>query len=155
MCDCQLRSWVVAGRGRHLLAEITCPPGYEELSGVVEFTATALREDSGDFTGAPLVARMTPGVRLTPTFGAPRPERIEADYRISVSQARCLMRDRVYSARYVLLGPNSNSAMRAALESCGLALPDSVLNRGGALDDFPGVRMDPGQVLPEGGRPGA
>lgn len=152
-CNCELRSWVVAGRGRHLLLEIDCPAPLDDLDGVVEFTSAALREDydpARDPSGAPRVASMTRGVRLQPFLnrvGAPE-ERIEARWTVDADAARCLLRDRLFESRYALLGPNSNSAMAGALASCGLALPDGVLAGAGILGEFPGVDFDPGPEVP-------
>lgn len=150
VCSCELRSWVVAGRGRHVLLDIDCPPPFERLTGVVEFANTAFREDfdwTVDSHGMPRVARMTPGVRVRPIFpGAP--ERVEAKFEISAETAECLQRDRVFELGYFLLGPNSNSAMRAVCEGCGVNIPEHILISGGPLGDFPGVERAPGSELP-------
>ena len=126
VCDCELSSWVVAGRGRHLYLTIDCPEGFDELDGVVEFTSEALRRnytelrDASGALVAPRVARMTRGVRLRPVVGDPK-ERVEARWAITVAQARGLEADRVWVTPYVLIGANSNSAMASALRSAGLA----------------------------------
>lgn len=151
-CDCELRSWVVAGRGRHLLLEIDCPPALDDLDGVVEFTSAALRDDYDpalDASGAPRIARMTQGVRLEPFLARDQvDERIEARWSVSPQAAACLQRDRLFAAQYILLGPNSNSAMASALASCGLALPDAVVSGAGILGEFPGIDLNPGDELP-------
>jgi len=149
-CACELRSWVVAGRGRHLLLDIDCPPPNDHLTGVVEFANTAMREDFDwrrDPAGAPRIARMTPGVRVLPLLPNPH-ERVEARWSITPQTAACLARDRVFSETYFLVGPNSNSAMRAVCEECGVTLPDTVLAGGGVLGEFPGVERSPGQAIP-------
>jgi len=149
-CSCELRSWVVAGHGRHLLLDIDCPPPFEALTGVVEFANTAMREDfdwTRDPLGAPRIARMTPGVRIRSALGE-APERVEARWTLSPSVAACLQRDRVFAFAYFLVGPNSNSAMRAACESCDVHLPEAVLTSGGLLGEFPGVERSPGDELP-------
>lgn len=152
-CECELRSWVVAGRGRHLLLEIDCPEPLGELDGVVEFTSAALRSDydaSLDRSGAPRIARMTRGERLEPMLtraGQPA-ERSEARWTIDPATAACLQRDRLFAAQYLLLGPNSNSAMASMLTACGLALPDAVAAGAGILGEFPGIDLDPGEAIP-------
>lgn len=151
-CDCELRSWVVAGRGRHLYLEIDCPDGYADLDGVVEFTSEVMRRDYVARRGedgalvAPRVARMTPGVRLRPVVGDPK-ERPEARWSITPAQARVLRRDRVWGAPYVLIGANSNSAMAAALRAAGLELPERVRDGGGVFGEFPGIDLPLGEPL--------
>lgn len=153
-CRAELRSWVVAGRGRHLYLEIMCPEPYSEYSGRVEFTSVALRPDydfARDTSGMARVGRMRGG-HLGPSFAlAPPPDnRLEAVYVLSVEQARCLARDRVYSEPYVLLGSNSNAGLRRAFDECGVRLPEAVLASGGVLGEFPGLLSDVGpEVLPE------
>lgn len=155
VCDCELRSWVVAGRGRHMLLDIDCPDAFDDLDGVVEFTTAAYRDDydpARDQAEAPRIARMTRGVRLLP-FLAPAGggfpgERIEASWTIPLDAAQCLQRDRVFANRYALLGPNSNSAMAAVLGLCGLDAPDAVLQGAGVFGAFPGVDLDPGEEIP-------
>ena len=149
-CSCELRSWVVAGRGRHLLLDIDCPEPFERLSGVVEFASTDFRKDFDwtlDPLGMPRVARMTPGERIRPAFGEVG-ERVEARWDLSPETAACLQRDRVFTFAYFLIGPNSNSAMRATCEECGVTLPDAVLTSGGPLGVFPGVERSPGAEIP-------
>jgi len=146
----ELRSWVVAGWGRHLYLDITAPPPYEHLSGRVEFTTASLRLDyvqAQDATRIGRLARMTRGHHLAPIIAEPR-DRLELRFTITPAQARCLQRDRVFAAPYVLLGTNSNAAMRRALESCGCSIPLRVAHSGGALGAFPGINIDPGPELP-------
>ena len=143
-CDCELRSWIVAGKGRHLVLLIDCPDGFDELDGAVEFTSEALRADyvkRRDADGAlvaPRVVRMTRGVRLRPAVGDPV-ERHEASWSITVAQAEALQADRVWETPYALVGSNSNSAMVAALRGAGLEPPERVVFGGGVLGEFPGV----------------
>ncbi|MFG0274063.1 MAG: hypothetical protein ACF8QF_03290 [Phycisphaerales bacterium] len=153
-CECELRSWTVAGRGRHLLLEIDCPDEFDDLDGVVEFTTAAHRDDydwTRDQSGAPRIARMTRGVRLRPFLlpaGDNDPaERLEARWTITRDKAACLQRDRLFERQYILLGPNSNSAMAAVLDACGLDAPGHVRNGAGMLGEFPGVDMHPGAEI--------
>lgn len=132
-----------------MLLDLDCPPPFHHLSGVVEFANTAFRPDFDwtiDPLGIPRVARMTPGVRVRPIFPGTT-ERTEATFEISTRTAECLQRDRVYQLPYFILGPNSNSAIRAVCQSCGVTLPDAVLTRGGPLGDFPGVEQTPGDEV--------
>lgn len=152
-CTCEIRSWVVAGRGRHMFAKIDCPKGHDQLDTVVEFTTAAMRRDfvpPADITKSPpRVAKMNRGVRVRPALAQPD-NRLEATYQITPEQARELERDRVFRAPYVLIGRNSNSALRRALADIGLALPQRVLEGGGMLGEFPGVDLDPGdEVAPD------
>lgn len=150
-CACEVRSWVVAGRGRHMFARIDCPTEHDELDTVVEFTTAAMRRDfvaPPDLaTNPPRLARMNRGVRVRPAFAEPD-NRLEATYRVTADQARRLERDRVFDAPYVLVGRNSNSALRSALEDIGLTLPRRVLDGGGLLGEFPGVDLSPGPEIP-------
>ena len=150
MCDCELRSWVVAGRGRHLFIEIDCPPEFDSLDGVVEFANTAMRRDFDwtlDPDGAARNARMEIGERVFPPFGEPD-NRLEASFELPVNAALCLQRDRLYDSLYFILGPNSNSMMRAACESCEVELPEHILNGFGVFGEFPGIDMSPGDEIP-------
>lgn len=148
-CRAELRSWVVAGRGRHLFLVIDCPPPHQYLSGVVEFTTSEYRTDyigGVDEAHPPRLARLTPGRRLEPSFGSPE-DRLEAVWSITPEQAACLQRDRVWAAPYVLLGVNSNSAMAGACAECGIELPGHVVRDGGVLGAYPGVSLDVGPLL--------
>ena len=151
MCRGELKSWVVAGRGRHLFLEIACPTPNEALAGLVEFASTAVRRDFNwtlDPDGHPRVSRMEIGQRVLPAMAGPPDNRLEGVFEFSVEQAKCLLRDRLYTKPYFILGPNSNSAMRAACESCDFQLPDHVLNGGGVLGEFPGMEKSPGDEIP-------
>ncbi len=141
-CECELRSWVVAGRGRHLFISIECPDPYQELSTIVEFTSEALRpgfvEPVDPIEDPPRVATMTRGVRLMPLAGEPD-DRFEASYEITPEQAMCLQRVRYFEEPYILIGTNSNSGMRTACAECEITLPERVLESYGVLGEFPGV----------------
>ena len=169
MCECELKSWRVFARGRHLLVDIESPEGYEHMSGRVEFTKVSLRSD---YTGSPLggtrfarapLGRMTRDAVLTPIMmggdqsalsqAADRGpsgavERLEMTFSITVEQAEQLQRDRVWNTTYKLFGPNSNSGIRVALEEIGVELPTHVLQSGGALGEFPGVLSEVDEELP-------
>jgi hypothetical protein len=151
-CACQLRSWIVAGQGRHLYVDVDCPETRDDLDGVVEFTSTELRTDyraTDDPERDGRIARMTPGVRLEPVVGDGQ-ERVEAQWDLSVAQAEALQRDRLFALRYHLLGPNSNSAMRRVLLDAGVKLPAWMLDEGGPFGQFPGIGLEPGQEIPRG-----
>ena len=148
-CSCELRSWIVAGRGRHLLLEIDCPEPFDEFTGVIEFGAAMLRSDyqpPRDTQRANRLAMMLPGERVLPVFGS-GVERVEARWEITPEQAGALGRDRLFESQYVLLGANSNAAMRAILEDSGLDLPAHVAGGGGMLGEFPGVNIHPGAEI--------
>jgi hypothetical protein len=150
-CDVELRSWVVAGRGRHLYLSCDCPDGYEQLEDRIEFTSIALRWDFDAALatdGLHRIARMTRGANLGPVLGAPD-DRLEATWRLDTGTLACLQRDRAFALEYRLLGPNSNSGIRAVAEACGLALPPHVLSGGGMLGEFPGIELSPGDEVPE------
>ncbi len=151
ICNGQLRSWIVAGRARHLYLELNCPPPHERLSGRVEFTSAALRRDydaASDRSGPARLARMTPGRPLAPPSFSPPPDgRLEATYRLTPDQAAALQRDRVFDAPYVLLCTNSNAALRRVMESSGLTMPPRVLAGAGVTGEFPGIDCDPGNEV--------
>ena len=150
-CDVELRSWVVAGRGRHLYLECDCPDGYERFEDRIEFTSAALR---WDFDGSRVadavhrIARMTRGAHLHPVMHEPD-GRLEARWRLDIETVERLQADRVFAREYRLLGPNSNSGMRWVAEHCGVTLPQHVLSGGGMLGEFPGIEMDPGAEVPQ------
>lgn len=151
----ELRSWVVAGRGRHLYLDLFITPapseGVEARPLRVEFGSTAQRTDyraPDDFAKAGRISRMTPGVILQPIFGEPD-NRAEAEYWLTEAQVKQLTRDRVFALPYVLVGRNSNSAMARAMREAGLALPARVARGGGLLGEFPGIDLDPGPEIPQ------
>ncbi|MEO1130366.1 MAG: hypothetical protein AAFX05_11770 [Planctomycetota bacterium] len=155
-CALELRSWVVAGRGRHLYLQCECPEPHAHLSGRIEFTRASQRVDAQPTWPQPFdpIARMSPGVWLRPVLGSPR-DRLEAQYRVGPAQAAALQQDRVFSRAYRLLGPNSNSAIREVMEQVGLMLPRRVVSSGSMLGVYPGVHMDPGEASPPASRDGA
>lgn len=141
-CSCTLGSWRVMGRARHLYIDIDCPDEHAHLSGRVEFTTALNRRDYVPAPGVrPPLARMTRGHRLYPVWRSEDDygERVEAEFEITLGQARELQRDRVFLDTYSLLGPNSNTGVREAMEDTGLELPRRVLSGGGALGEFPGI----------------
>jgi hypothetical protein len=152
VCRAELRSWIVAGRGRHMYLQIIAPEPFGELSGRIEYTTLALRKDYDpwtDTTGKPRIGRMTPGRALGPlAFGPPADNRLEARYELTVAQARALQRDRIFTEIYALLGANSSSGLRRTMEDAGLRMPDHILRAGGAMGEFPGVEFDPGPEIP-------
>lgn len=147
LCRAELRSWVVFGRGRHLYLEIECPPPHGELSGRVEFTSVMIRDDyryTRDASGQPRVGAMRGGRVQPPSFAGPPDNRLEAMYQLTLEQVRRLRRDRVFEAAYMLVGPNSNAAMRRVTDECGVVLPPRVLGGIGLLGEFPGIDADVG-----------
>ncbi len=150
----ELRSWIVAGRGRHLYARIIPPEGAPEhiaaLADVVEYWSTAQRMQylaSGDPDRDGRIAKMPRGVRVRPMLAEPD-DRLEAVYEVTASQAMELQRDRMFESRYFLLGPNSTSGLRAAFEAAGLTLPQHVIDGRGILGEFPGVDLSAGAAIP-------
>ncbi len=149
ICRAKLRSFIVAGKGRHLYLLIDCPDEYDQYDGRVEYTTASMRSDyvaPNDRTGAARVAKMSAGRPLYPIIEN-ADDRMEAEFEITLDQAICLQQDRVFSERYVLLGTNSSSGLRFTLEDCGCELPSRIVNSGGMLGDFPGIDKDPGRVL--------
>lgn len=152
LCRVELRSWVVSRPhpGRHLYLMIECPPGYEHLNGRVEYTSAALRWDFrpvGDPAFGPRVARMSRGAILEPFFGDVNATRLEGLYIVTLEQAKCLQRDRMFSRQYDLLGPNSTSGLLAVLKDCGCPVPEHIARSTGWLSEFPGAEMPPGSEL--------
>ncbi|MEM1422720.1 MAG: hypothetical protein AAGH64_01830 [Planctomycetota bacterium] len=151
LCACVLGSWVVAGRGRHLHLDIDCPEEFDHLDGRIEFTSAALRSDYDPLAlepeSLPHLVRMTPGRRLYSPIDDPRP-RVEAEYTVDAATAAWMQRDIAFTTDYILLGSNSNSAMRAMLQAVGLEVPASVLAGNGYFGAFPGIDQDPGRELP-------
>ena len=54
----------------------------------------------------------------------------------------------MFAERYILLGPNSTSGLRAAFLAAGLDFPAHVLLGRGVLGEFPGVDLEPGAEIP-------
>lgn len=90
---------------------------------------------------------MRGGYIRPPEIAGPPDNRLEAMYDLTLEQVRCLWRDRVFEAVYVLIGANSNAAMRRVTSECGVALPARVLGGGGLLGEFPGVDADVGAEI--------
>lgn len=162
LCTCHLKSWIVIGEARHLFIEIETPPEYAHLAGRVEFTNTTLRADylhpedrprwrrSAAALAPGLIGKMSRGHHLGPILRPPDGdigERTEATWPITPAQALILQRDRVWNASYILLGPNSNTAARAALESIDLELPESLIAEA-REGRFPGLLMSLDEALP-------
>jgi len=149
LCRIEVRSFIVMGRGRHLYLLIDCPEGYDEFDGRVEYTSAAYRSDYSaptDRSGAARVAKMSAGRPLFPIIENAQ-DRLEGEFEVTLEQALCLQRDRVFRERYALLGTNSSSGLRRAMEKCDCELPDRVVGGGGMLGDFPGIDKDPGPVI--------
>lgn len=149
LCRVEVRSFIVMGRGRHLYLLIDCPEGYDQYDGRVEYTTAAYRADYSaptDRSGAARVAKMSAGRPLFPIIENAQ-DRLETEFEVTLEQAICLQQDRVFSERYALLGTNSSSGLRRAMELCDCALPDRIIGSGGMLGDFPGIDKDPGRVL--------
>lgn len=161
----ELRSWVVMGRGRHMFAEIIPPEARLEgtearrhevqwpadLPLIVEYWSTALRDNyaaPADAEKSERIARMQLGHRVKPGLVTPPDNRLEATYQVTLRQAKELARDRVFANRYFLLGPNSSSGLRAAMEQAGLRLPPNVTLSAGPLGEFPGIDLSPGRETP-------
>lgn len=159
----ELRSWRVAGQGRHLYLQIDAPTPFEHLRGRVEFTKISLRRDYtaprsqrrrgvgatllGPRFDAANLGRMSRGDHLLPVMPGDPADRLESDYTVTIDTARLLQQDLVFTAAYRLLGPNSNTGLRAAMERAGLELPARITDAGGPLGTFPGINADPGRPL--------
>lgn len=149
LCRAELRSFIVAGKGRHLYLLIDCPPGFDEYDGRVEYTTAAMRRDytpPEDRSGAARVAKMSAGHPLYPIIENAQ-DRFEAEFEITLEQAICLQQDRVFTKRYALLGENSSSGLRRTLELCDCEMPSRIVASGGIFGEFPGIDRDPGPVL--------
>jgi hypothetical protein len=147
----EIRSWVVAGQGRHMYALITPPPGRDDLATIVEYTGAFARKGYSppkDRARADRIVKVARGDRVYPFLDIPMDNRLEAVYWLPVETVEELQRDRAFTSRYFILGPNSSSGLRAAFESSGVPLPPHVLASGGALGEFPGVEFPPGAELP-------
>ncbi|TVQ77403.1 MAG: hypothetical protein EA380_07395, partial [Phycisphaeraceae bacterium] len=138
---------------------------YEHLNTRIEYTKITLRTDhrqpatsyraliddaenpqNTHRAEAGNIARMTPGRRLWPIIQNER-DRLEATYRIPLTTAKSLQRDRVFTVEYALLGPNSNSGIRKVMQEHDLRLPPRILAAEGAFAEYPGITMDPGDDL--------
>jgi hypothetical protein len=146
----EIRSWVVAGQGRHMYALITPPPGRDDLATIVEYTGAFARKGyapPGDRALADRIVKVARGDRVYPFLDIPMDNRLEAVYWLPVETAAELQRDRAFTKRYFILGPNSSSGLRAAFESSGVPLPAWLRASGGAWGEFPGVELSPGEEL--------
>ncbi len=93
------------------------------------------------------IARMTPGRRLYPVIANER-DRLEMTYKLPLATVEFLQRDRIFTNDYALLGPNSNSGIRKVMLEADLHIPARILAAEGALAEYPGISMDPGDDLP-------
>lgn len=131
------------------------PPTAAEVQQAarIEYWRTGIRDGyapPSDDNLADRIAKVQAGTAVRPMLG-PADNRLEAAYLVTPAQARELARDRVFQSRYLLLGPNSTSALRAAFRSAGLDLPAHVVAGRGVLGEFPGVDIDPGpEIAAEG-----
>ncbi len=150
-CSVELRSFVVAGRGRHLFLFIDCPEPHDALDGRIEYTQALHRTDyvpPSDPDRANRIARMSTDGIVRPPFGQIPDNRLEAVWEVPLETARCLQRDRMFEARYVLIGTNSTSGLRAAMAACDCELPEHIVQGGGWLGTFPGVDQPAGAEIP-------
>ncbi|MGP1310625.1 MAG: hypothetical protein ACTS27_10550 [Phycisphaerales bacterium] len=146
----EVRSWVVLGRGRHMYARITAPPGHERLSTVVEYTGAFMRSGyvrPEAFIDQDRIVKARRGERVLPMLDVPMDQRLEAVYWLPLETIEELQRDRAFAARYFLTGPNSSSGLRAAFESSGIPLPSAMFGLGGVLGEFPGIEYLPGAEI--------
>lgn len=149
VCRVEVRSFIVAGKGRHLYLLIDCPDGYDEYDGRVEYSTASHRSDysaTTDRSGQPRVAKMSAGKPLFPIIEN-ADDRFETEFEVTLEQAICLQQDRVFGARYILMGTNSSSGLRRAVELCDCELPSRIVNAGGFFGDYPGIDQDPGRIL--------
>lgn len=134
LVDAELRSWIVAGWGRHIRLDVE--PGCGQGGFSVEYT------DGERFLGRPSIVSFvteTPEARIRDGRAELADTRLEARYRLGPQARECVRRGREYPNRYRLFGPNSSSGLRATLSACQLPLPPHVPGQGGALESFPGV----------------
>jgi predicted small secreted protein len=139
--DAELKSWIVAGWGRHLRLDLEGGCGTPAQS--LEFTNT---QDYGLGPGITSVLSVDPGTRISNRHRFPG-ERSEGRYRFDRRTVACVTAPRNYEGPYRLFGPNSSSGLHAAMAECGIPLPSHVPGSGGALESFPGVDHDPGPQL--------
>ncbi len=144
----ELRSWVVFGRGRHLYALVHWPG--EAEAEVVEYWSTARwpgyaapGEERGE-----RIAKMPRGMVVRPTLVEQiASDRHEAEWEIALSRAEVLASERMFEERYLLLGPNSTSGLRAAFRAAGLEFPARIIHGAGMWGEFPGVDLAPGREI--------
>jgi len=153
MCRAELRSWIVAARGRHLYLDIICPGQFAYLNHRVEFTEARLRTDYS-VPRSPAhrnyLAKMNRGHHLHSLLAAPD-NRLESAFLITLDQAACLQRDRLFAVPYALVTTNSNAAIRHALRDCGCPdVPKHVTSSVGLFGQFPGADVSLGpEIDPE------
>lgn len=142
----ELRSWVVFGRGRHLYALVHWPE--EEEPEVVEYWSTGKRlvyDEPREEDRRERIAKMPRGLVVKPMLDAVgAADRHEGEWEIPLSRARALAADRVFEHRYLLLGPNSTSGLRAAFRAAGLEFPPRIIHGAGIWGEYPGVDLSPG-----------
>lgn len=148
-CRVELWSWPVVGWGRHLMARIDCPEVLDGPPQIVEYCQAPLRFDYVAPDDPAFADRIVRALRrVGPPFGERR-ERREAVWAVSTEQAREILRPRLFSERYVLTGPNSNSGLHAVIQGAGLELPPHVVAGAGLIGSFPGIEMGPGEEIAE------
>lgn len=138
----ELHSWRVFGNGRHLRLDSLGGCGTRPFS-VEYLDANAILPQEGVIG----LGNTDASRRILPPGGEPGPERIEAEYQLTVEAATCISMVRIYEHPYELLGPNSSSALRAAMTECGIPLPEHIPGRGGMLSSYPGVDHDAGPLI--------
>lgn len=134
LVEAELRSWIVAGWGRHLRLDVG--PGCGQGPASIEYT------DGQPFLGRPSIVSFVtevPEARIRDGRAELADTRLEARYRLGEQARECVRRGREYPNRYRLFGPNSSSGLRATLSACQLPLPRHVPGQGGALESFPGI----------------
>lgn len=141
----ELHSWVVAGNGRHMRLDVEGGCGLQAFS--VEF---ADAQASLNRPGVHGFGNVDASHRIRPAGAGPVNERIEARYQLTTGQAERVSHFRVYEHPYHLTGPNSSSALRAAMEASNIPLPPHIPGHGGILSTFPGVDSDPGRLVIDG-----
>lgn len=147
-CIVELSSWPVLGWGRHLVARVDCPEVTGRLPRVVEYGQAELRGDYVEPHDPAFGNRIVRArARIGPPFGERR-ERREVIWDVSAEQCRRFLRPRLFSERYALTGPNSNSGLRAVIEDVGLQLPADIASGGGIVGRYPGIDLSPGVEVP-------
>lgn len=141
----ELRSWVVVGNGRHLRLDVDGGCGLKPFS--VEFADASVSLDRSGVLG---FGEVDTTRRIRPAGAGPIHERVEARYELTTSQAERVSHFRVYEHPYRLTGPNSSSALRAAMEASDIPIPPHIPGHGGVLSSFPGVDADPGRLVIDG-----
>lgn len=141
----ELHSWVVAGNGRHMRLDVDGGCGLKAFS--VEFADASASINRSGVLG---FGEVDATHRIRPAGSGPVRERVEARYQLTTAQAERVSHFRVYDHPYRLTGPNSSSALRAAMEASDIPLPPHIPGHGGVLSSFPGVDSDPGRLVIDG-----